>query len=185
MLLIVCTTRAMATRYAKPIDLGHPGLVLTPVVVGPDRLPVIDDPETAVRHPELAVLAAIAHGHRPDIRESLQATVEALQDLDDDRATLYNELLRTALPLAAKRHLEDLMALREYRDPFVRKHVEHGRAEGRIQTEAEAVLDVLAVRGIAVSPEVRETITGTADLERLRSWLRRAAVAHSIDEVFA
>ena len=182
MLLVVCTTRAMATRYAKPIDLGHPGLVLVPVVVGPERLPVIDDVDTATRHPELAVLAAIAHAHRPDIRESLQATVEALQDLDDDRATLYNELLRTALPLAAKRHLEDLMALREYRDPFVRKHVMQGRTEG---TAAEAVLEVLSVRGIAVSPEVRARITNTTDFECLRSWHRRAVVATSIDEVFA
>lgn len=184
-LMVVCATSRVATWCAQPIDLGHPGFVLTPMVVGPDRLPVIDDVETAVRHPELAILAAIAHADRPDVTESLVATVEALQDLDDARATLYHELLRTALPLAAKRYLEEVMALREYRDPFVRKHVMQGRAEGEVKGEAKSLIAVLTARGITVPAEVQARINQTDDSERLMTWIRRAVTAETLDEVFA
>ena len=64
----------------------------------------------------------------------------------------------------------------EYRSEFARGYYSQG--------EADALLEVLDVRGIDVPADVRERITGCTDIGQLRVWLRRAATAHSLDEVF-
>jgi hypothetical protein len=58
-----------------------------------------------------------------------------------------------------------------------------GRAEARAEGEANALLTVLRVRGIAVSDAVRQHILAQKDLERLERWLEKATVASSIGEV--
>ncbi len=47
----------------------------------------------------------------------------------------------------------------------------------------DSVLIVLRVRGIAVPRDARERILADKDVERLKRWLERAAVASSIGEV--
>ncbi|WP_445401780.1 hypothetical protein ACSMX9_10260 [Streptomyces sp. LE64] len=42
-----------------------------------------------------------------------------------------------------------------------------GKGEGR----AEALVDVLEMRGLTVTDEARERITGTTDAETLTAWL--------------
>jgi len=51
-------TDSVADWCRTPIDLG-PGATLTPSVVGPASVPVIDDVKTAERDPELAVLSVL------------------------------------------------------------------------------------------------------------------------------
>jgi hypothetical protein len=58
-----------------------------------------------------------------------------------------------------------------------------GRAEGRTETQADAVLTVLHVRGIAVSDAARARILAQRDPDQLKRWLEKAAVASSIAEV--
>jgi hypothetical protein len=58
-----------------------------------------------------------------------------------------------------------------------------GRADGRNEEAARALLTTLRVRGIAVSDAVRERILAEGDLERLERWLERAIVAASAAEV--
>ena len=60
---------------------------------------------------------------------------------------------------------------------------EEGRAEARAEGEANALLTVLRVRGIAVSDAVRQQILAQKDLQRLERWLEKASVASSIGEV--
>jgi hypothetical protein len=57
------------------------------------------------------------------------------------------------------------------------------RAEGRAETQANAVLTVLRVRRMAVPDAARERILAEKDLQRLERWLERAAVATTIGEV--
>ena len=57
-------------------------------------------------------------------------------------------------------------------------------AAGFREGTAQAVLTVLQARGIAVSDAARERILAQTDLERLKRWLERAAVAKSVDSVF-
>jgi hypothetical protein len=56
--------------------------------------------------------------------------------------------------------------------------------EGKAETRADDVLAVLRVRGIAVPDAARERILAQKDLEQLKRWLAKAAVASSIGEVF-
>ena len=63
------------------------------------------------------------------------------------------------------------------------KSWEEGKAEVRAETQADAVLTVLRVRGIAVPEAARQRIVAEKDLEQLKRWLEKAAVASSIGDV--
>jgi hypothetical protein len=52
--------RATAAWASRAIDLGHPGMTLKPIVLGPEQIPQVVEPEEAIRTPELAVLSALA-----------------------------------------------------------------------------------------------------------------------------
>jgi hypothetical protein len=165
-------------------DLTPTGWALSPLVLGPDRVPVVADADEAARDPELAVLSAMAHGGRPDRTDVLDALVSALAAVDQERATLYSNVVLAALPAAAHHYLGALVTAgtfpREYQSALVRRYVGQGRAEG----EAAAVLTVLDARGIEVPADARARITSCTDLDQLDSWLRRAATANLIDELF-
>nr|MDT0667795.1 hypothetical protein [Micromonospora sp. DSM 115978] len=112
-LLVVCPTPEVAAWCAEPVVVSEPGLVLTPVVLGPEQVPLVDDPAVARRSPEAAVLSAIAHGGRfePDVdRTSLfDALLAGLDTLDQDHAALYTDIVLTVLPQAARDYLEGLI----------------------------------------------------------------------------
>jgi hypothetical protein len=74
--------------------------------------------------------------------------------------------------------------IREYKSEFARRYFNDGEAKGKAEGKAEDVLDVLAVRGIEVPDLARARISGCTDLAQLESWVRRAAVAGSVDELF-
>lgn len=84
--------------------------------------------------------------------------------------------------LAARRYLEALMTSPTYecQREFVRRYVFQGRVEG----EAKAVLTVLDARGIDVPEDARSRIAGCSDLDQLGTWVRRAATADSIQDLF-
>jgi len=63
------------------------------------------------------------------------------------------------------------------------KSWEEGKAEARTETRADAVLTVLRARGIAVPDAARQRIVAEKDLEQLKRWLEKAAIASSIAEV--
>lgn len=82
-----------------------------------------------------------------------------------------------AVALIAK----DNPVIRE-REALVRSE---GEAEGEVRGTAQATLKVLEVRGIAVSESQRQETLRCHDLDQLDRWLRRAALASSIDEVLS
>jgi hypothetical protein len=61
-LLVVAPDPAVAGWCAEAIETGHSGFVLRPHVLRSSAIPVVTDPEEAVRRPELGVLSAMAHG---------------------------------------------------------------------------------------------------------------------------
>ncbi|MEJ3745976.1 hypothetical protein WEI85_22125 [Actinomycetes bacterium KLBMP 9797] len=185
-LLVVCTDAAVAGWCATPVELGHPRFVLAPLVVGPRQVPVVTDAGVACAAPELAVLSAMAHAAHPDRDKVLRALVDGLASVDQERWTLYSDVVFAALPAAARRYLEALMGTGtyEYRSEFVRRYVLQGRAEGRVEGEARAVLAVLATRGIEVPDDVRARISGCTDVEQVETWLRRAVTARTVADLF-
>jgi hypothetical protein len=184
-LLVVCVDSSAATWCAEPIELG-PGSRVVPVVLGPDRVPVVTDGDRAAEVPELAVLSAMAHGSDPDVEQVLDALVEGLSNIDRERAGLYSDVVLAALPAAARRYLEALMSTGtwEWQSDYARGLVAEGRTEGRTEGEARALLAVLDARGVDVSDAARERITACTDLEQLDAWVRRAVTATSVDELF-
>jgi len=181
-LLVVCPDDATAAWCRTPIPIGHPGLVLTPLVLGPALVPVIDDPGEAARAPELAVMSAVAHGADPARTGVLDALVSALSTVDVDRANLYADIVLAALPQAAHRYLEALMrsGTYEYQSDFARRYVAEGRAEGR----ARAVLAVLEERDLDVPSVVRERVLACSDPELLDALVRRAVTVASAEDLF-
>jgi hypothetical protein len=183
-LLVICVDAPTAGWCAGPIELGHPGWVLVPLVLGPDQVPVVTDVDQASRAPELAMLSAVTHARHPDGDKVLSALAGALSAVGQPWVTLYSDVVFAVLPAAARRYLEAIMTAGtfayEYKSDFVRKYVFEGRAEGL----AEAVLTNLDARGIDVPDEARARITGCTDLDQLKLWVRQAATATSIDDVF-
>jgi hypothetical protein len=180
-LLIVCPAQSVATWCAEPIIVGTPGLTLTPVVLGPNDVPVVTDTDQAKRQPELAVLSAMTHGarHRDPV---FHALLTALDVLGPDHADLYADLVLAALPTAARRLLEEFMTTtsHRYQSDFARRYFDRGEARG----EADAVVAVLEARGIDVPKDVRERITSCTDLDQLKAWVRRAVTVHTAQDLF-
>jgi hypothetical protein len=181
-LLVVCVDTATAGWCAAPIELGHPGCRLSPLVVGPDRVPVVTDAGQAVDAPEPAVLSAMAHAAGPDRDEVLDALFGALSAVDPDRRDLYADVLLAVLPLAARRYLEALMATGtyEWQSDYSHRLI----AKGQVEDEARAVLAVLDARGIDVPADARARITECTDVDQLDTWIRRAVTVGSVQELF-
>lgn len=60
-----------------------------------------------------------------------------------------------------------------------------GKAEGKAQGKAEALLTILAARGVVVSEVVREKILACSDQVMLDRWLLQAMTVSSADEILA
>ncbi|MPZ25398.1 MAG: hypothetical protein GEV12_02845 [Micromonosporaceae bacterium] len=179
-LLVICPDPRTARRCATPIELGHPGFVLHPLVLGPDQVPVVTDPAQAGRSPALAVLSAMAHGNHPDRDRILHTLMSVL--VDDDHRERYADIVFTALPEAARHYLERLMATEtyEYKSDYARRYFSQGEARG----EAKALLTLLAARDIPVNDDARTRITECTDLDQLDTWVRHAATATTINDLF-
>ena len=56
--------------------------------------------------------------------------------------------------------------------------------EGRVEGEADALLRVLAARGIEVPEDVQARIRACTDVGQLNTWIDRAVAATSITDLF-
>lgn len=182
-LLIVAPDPAVAGWCAEPIEMGIPGFVLRPPVLGRSAVPVVTDPAEAARRPELGVLSVVAHGETEQGATIASAVLPAIRELDDERSRLYFDLVYNSLNEASRRALEVLMKGYEYQSDFARKYVAQGRTEGRTEEAANALLMVFEARGMAVPDIERERILAQKDTERLERWLKKAVVASSVVEV--
>jgi hypothetical protein len=125
-LLVIAPDPAVAAWARQPIDLGHPGFHLTPIVIGFDDVPWVRDPVAASRLPELAVLSVLAH---PEL-EIAETAIDAIAQLPADQARLYFDVIMTALPATIRQILEARMQRYEYQSDFALKYYGQGVAEG-------------------------------------------------------
>jgi hypothetical protein len=193
-LLVVVPDAAVARWCAQPIALGHPGFTLQPLVAGPEAIPVLVDEREARQDPELAVLSAMAHGREDVGRTIVRTVLAAVEGLEAERVRLYVDLAMSSLSEAARSALEALMRSDkyEYQSEFARKYVaeglqkgrEEGRQEGLHEGERAALLEVLDARGLEVDDAARQQILACKDLAQLKVWLRRAATAASVKDLF-
>jgi hypothetical protein len=177
-LLIVSPDPIVAGWCAEPIEIGVPGFVLSPPVLRRTAVPVVTDVEEAARRPELGLLSAIAHGETEHGSAIAAALLPAIRGLEPDRAFFYYDLMYNSMNEAARRALEEMMKGYEYQSDLGKKYV-----QVRTEEAAFALLTVLQARGIAVSDSVRERILAQKDREQLKRWLKKAAVASSVNEI--
>jgi hypothetical protein len=193
MLLVICPESKAAAWARRPIPLGHPGLVLTPLVLGPEEVPVLTVAEDASA-PELAVVSAVVHGAGPEGAKVFTTMLESFEKIEPEQARGYIDEVLAVLPEAARKLLEAIVETRarEYKSDFARGYYSRGEAKGEAKGEvkgeakgeAKAVLVVLSTRGIEVPEEARLRISGCTDLALLESWVRRAVTAASVGELF-
>jgi hypothetical protein len=188
--LLVVTDKAAVARWAAtPIPTGHPGWVLTPLVLGPDNVPFVSTAAEAALSPELAVLSVIVHVRHPDIVTLATAALAGARSLDADRAALYSDVVFAAVQRISPLALEALMTTHKYefQSDFAKHHFAlgeaRGEARGKAEGEARSVLTVLSARGIAVTDDLQARILACSDLDQLDRWLTRAVTAASAAEV--
>ncbi|MEV0617161.1 hypothetical protein AB0I81_27835 [Nonomuraea sp. NPDC050404] len=195
-LLVFCEDDKTAMDCKKPIHMGHPGWVLSPVVAATGDVPRVTDVQQALADPELAALSAIVHGD-PTTAEGrrILSTFFQAGALRKEGLPGYSELVIMLQPTldVTKFFKEYGMALPTVEDvlfhPFVRECVEFGEAKGQAKGEAKgeatAIVLFLEARGVQVTDEARTRIVECTDTDVLESWVRKAVTADSVEELFA
>lgn len=186
--VLVVTPDAAVARWAqKPTSFGLVS-TFTPLVIGPEQVPLLTDPEEAKRRPFLAVLSAVAHG-QDELEQAIAAASlarDAIVPLAD--GDVYFDLIKATLSEAARKAFEMLPATYEYQDESLRrsfhKGQESGRMEGRTEGIAHSVVLLLRARGIELSPENEARIVACHDAEQLDRMLIKAASLQSVAELF-
>jgi hypothetical protein len=184
-LLVLCQDKSTASWAATPIRIGlptHTSIAVFPLVLGPDNLPAITDPEEAARDLPFSVFSTLTHAKDPALPVILDALATALADTGGETAVDWAEYTEIGLGDPRTRALwRNLMATRASRFPGSGTLFEETRLKGR----AEDILRVLDVRGIDVPEAARERITSCTDLDTLGTWLDRAVTAADTQELFA
>ncbi|MGV9308597.1 hypothetical protein ACWDLG_34940 [Nonomuraea sp. NPDC003727] len=196
-LLVMCLSSKTARHCATPIDMGHPGWRLAPLVMGPDQLPRITDVAQAVAEPELAALSVVAHGRTPgaDGQEVMDAFLKAAPLMADGLGETYADVVLALLSkVAAQRFVEGLMAVGtdKYKSDYVRQWVAEGLAEGEAKGAAKGAAEARAkdiilafrTRGIDVSPEAEKRILDCSDPDQLSAWFPKSITADSVEDLF-
>ncbi|QVQ50255.1 hypothetical protein J4H86_14985 [Spiractinospora alimapuensis] len=192
--VVFCPDQNIADRYDVPYHLGN-RYVMHVYVIGPDRVPVIDEPARAAQSPELGGLSAVAHGQRGGV---IDALLTGLADIDPDRAQSYTEILLALLRPADRTYVEDAVAVGtfEYQSEFTQRleakgeargearGEAKGKAKGKAEGRAESVLSVLDAREVAVDDATRDRVLAVTDDDQLDALVRRAITVTSADQLF-
>ncbi len=129
-LLVVTPDPKTATWANQSFEIGACS-TFQPLVVGPDLVPRVTDAGEARQNSELAVLSVLAHGHSEEGGDIAGQALHAVEDLDAERSTFYTDLILSALPVAARLALEELMKIDyEYQSDFAKKYFGQGREQG-------------------------------------------------------
>lgn len=183
--LVVITPSRGVARWAKRVA-HHRGELgtragLTPVVVhvSKDRLEPLLDKDV----PELAVLAvwAGARGDGPEARRVVERAIEVTEELPEP---LRDRQVRAILAMLSGRLVDSLtetaMDVNEIPET---KAVRRLRLFFEGRAKREALLRVLAARGLAPTEEDRKQIDAAADPQVLDAWIDRAVTASTVAEV--
>jgi hypothetical protein len=108
----------------------------------------------------------------------------AAAGLERDQLGTYTQLIRASASVAARKALEAMMAT-VFKDDFLERFFAEGEAKGLAEGQQSMLLRILSARGFEITPDLRGRVLACADSDQLGAWAERAAVASSVDEVFA
>lgn len=175
-LIVVCWDATEADKCRKAIPLGHPGLVLFPIVIGPR------DGANLGGDPWLTVLSGSMGAIDLDAEAGRRAVLDAIRDTRSNipvTRTLTAIILGVASD-AARTELEAMMVTKEYKNDFF----DRAEAQGEARGKGKALVKVLRSRNIELTPEQDELIASCLDSVQFDAWLDRALTATSADDVF-
>lgn len=134
---------------------------------------------------ELMVLSAAMHGAGPSGPQVLAALLHRLENTEPEEANTYADLA-LLLPEAGRQRLEAMMTAgtQEYRSDFARRYYRPGKAKGEINGTRRMLLAVLAARGIELPEQAVTSVEECGDVARLEAWVRRAATAERLEDIF-
>ncbi len=196
--LVVITPHAHVARWARAMAKPT-GALGTRVAVSPRVVwlsTAVAETLLDETRPELAFFAAWAmqdrHGRaakrivREAVRlagalpEALQAPqIRAILSVVSEKMLAW--LKETAMNPAT---MPESPWYRRYREELEARGEARGRSEGKAEGKAEGLLAVFAARQIAVSDATRTRVIGCNDATQLDTWIRRAATASSVEDVF-
>ncbi|MDX2543851.1 hypothetical protein ACOT81_16925 [Streptomyces sp. WI04-05B] len=199
-LLVTCRDKTTASWASEPIRIGlptHTSIAVFPLVLGPDNLPAITDPDEAAQDLPLSVLSTLIHAKDPALPAILDALATALANTGGEVAKGWAEYTEIGLGDPRTRATwRNLMATFVSRFPGSGTFIEEthlkglaeglaeGQAEGRAKGRAEDILRILDLRGVDVPEAARERVAGCTDLETLGTWFDRALTAADTEELF-
>ncbi|MFC7219203.1 hypothetical protein ACFQLX_13650 [Streptomyces polyrhachis] len=162
-------------------------MVVRPLVLGPDNVPVVENERQAAQDVPLAVFSAITHSKGEAAPAILEAVAAALGTLDPDTAVIFAEYVEAGLPEgAARSRWRALMSTLGYffRSEAAEQVREEGREQGAVRQAARTVLNILDHRGIEVPEAARARILGCTDIGLLELWSLRALSAPDAEALF-
>lgn len=192
-LLVVCNDTATAAWAREPVRIGlpkRPTLILEPLVLGPHNTAVVTTPEQAAEDIPAAVLSAILHRTDkacPAILEALSKALRDLEEIDEEQARCYIELVAQGLGRCDAGDIWRYLVAHDlsfFTSPLSEEIRDEGRAEGKAEGKAEVIIRLLERRGLQISADDRDRITGCTDLDVLDTWFDRAITAATTHEVF-
>jgi hypothetical protein len=185
-------------RGAFTVRRGGLTQTLTPVIYARRDIPRLVDVEQIAADPAGGVLSVFGHGDDPQVAEAFMA---AATSFPEEQGVRYIEWAYDCGPELFRRIMEEKMTTTDWpvSTPFAKHHYgrglaegeakgraegeARGRAEGEARGEANAILTVLATRGISVPDHHAATILACTDLDRLQQWLTEAVTATTIDDL--
>jgi hypothetical protein len=168
--LVVITLDRGVARWARRPIATFQGGGFVPLVIGPDEIPVVTDPEVLRSAPELAVLSAMVHGRsggevaRAVGAAGLVAAAE-VRRVDEDRGKLCFDAVLAAVGAAAGEILEAVMKAQgwEPQSEIMRNWMREAREEGRAEGMREMIAHLAGTLGIALDDERRAALSGASD----------------------
>jgi hypothetical protein len=183
-LMPITIGRAKARLCARPFSTGHPGLILIPVVIGPENTPHPDAPGTESATAELTVLGTL-NGNLdladPQIRRFV---LGKLAKTGPETRNIYTRIIYLTAPAAVQQALEEDMAS-SYRVEFLDQPIELAEARGEARGEARMLLHMLARRGFDIPDDIRHRIMSCTDTAQIEDWADQALTATTLSDVFA
>ncbi|MEM9461965.1 MAG: hypothetical protein AAGF11_47840, partial [Myxococcota bacterium] len=163
-----------------------------PIVIGPKQFPIILDPRHARENVAMAVLSGLAHPKEPKAEQIGEALWQALDRRSDQqldpRHDLYWDQFLALIGETTRRQLMILLDGYRPQSEWGKKIYAEGESkgllEGKREGHAAALTMLLQARGLSLEPAVRERIVQCRNQKTLHQWLRRAATAEHLDEVF-
>jgi hypothetical protein len=183
-LVVVTLSERVARWAAEPVDIGRGRLVLKPLVVGPSQIPADMSLEDARAWPEKLALSVITHGHKGGSLSLGRTALKIAQELvasGEHGSIVLADLISASVNAGVKRIVEAEMIVdgREYFSNIGRSYVKQAKAM------AKALGAVIEARALQPTAEQRVLIDRCHDHQQLDRWIRRAALADDMTEVFA